>query len=328
MSRAWKTWVAMWDLKEHPRSLAAIRVVLGLVLLWDLLQILRLGLVVPLMGLETYGGFSPTLRTAFPAPLATVLPETPASAWLLWGGLTACAALFTAGLGTRAALVGFVLLSAQWELQLPGASRAIESAIRIVCLVLAFSDSHRTASVDAWLRTGSWWGDGEPVGAWPRHLIVLQLVLMYWLAGLQKFGLAWSPAENFSALYLILQDPTLANADYRWLAEPPWYPLTQIGTAGTMVWEWSAPLLLLAYWYRFTADRPGRVRAIVNRWQLHLVWAAIGVLFHVGIAATLELGIFPSAMLAFYFAFVHPDQLRDWMTSSTRSRRLPSNTAR
>ena len=36
----------------------------------------------------------------------------------------------------------------------------------------------------------------------------------------------------------------------------------------------------------------------------------VGVIFHLALAATLRLGIFPAAMLALYAAFFHPDELR------------------
>lgn len=306
---AWQTWVRIWDLKEHPRSMALIRVCLGLVMLWDLGAVARLGLVPALMGTEAAGGLSATFRSGAPALWAQLVPQQPGSAWALWVAMVAATVLFTVGLAARPAMVAFVLLSAQWEWQLPEASRGIESLIRIALLILAFSESDRWLSVRAWRETGSVWGEGRAVPAWPRHLMVVQLVLMYFLAGVQKFGLDWSPAHNFSALYLILQDPAIANARYDWLLDEPWLTVTRVGTAGTMAWEWAAPLLLLAYWYRFTPERPGRVRAFVLRWRLHLVWAAIGVVFHLGIALTMALGIFPFAMLACYFAFVHPDEL-------------------
>lgn len=309
LAAAWATWVRLWDLVEHPRSLAAVRVCLGLVMLWDLGQVARLGLVVPLLGLEEAGGLSASLRSSSPAPWALLLPATAASAWVLWGGLFTATLAYTAGVLARPAMFAFVLLSSQWEWQLPDASRGIESLIRIVLLILACSESDRWLSVRAWRETGSIWGDGRPVPAWPRHLIVAQLVLMYFLAGVQKFGLDWSPAQNFSALYLILQDPAIANARYDWLQNEPWLVITRAGTAGTIAWEWASPLLLLAFWYRFTPERPGALRAAFLRWRVHLVWAAIGVVFHLGIAATMALGIFPFAMLSCYFAFLHPDEL-------------------
>lgn len=309
MKRAWRTWVQMWDLREHPRSMALIRVAIGLVMLWDLLQVATLGLVDPLLGVEGAGGLSPTHRTPTPAFWALWTEGMASAPTLLYGGLVATTLLYTAGVLTRPAMVGFVLLSAQWEWMLPGASRGIESMIRIVLLILACSDSDRWLSLTAWWKTGSVWGDGQSVPAWPRHLIVAQLVLMYFLAGVQKFGLDWTPVGQFSALYLIVQDPSIANADYGWMASQPFYALTQLGTAVTVLWEWSTPVLIVAYWYRFTADRGGAVRDFFNRWRIHWWWAGIGVVFHVGIALLMELGIFPAAMLSFYFAFLHPDEI-------------------
>ena len=59
IGRAARYWVRIWDLKEHPRSLAAIRICLGFVLLFDAMEVLRRGLVVPLMGTIEAGGMGP-----------------------------------------------------------------------------------------------------------------------------------------------------------------------------------------------------------------------------------------------------------------------------
>jgi hypothetical protein len=174
------------------------------------------------------------------------------------------------------------------------------------------------------MKTGSIWGDGQQVPAWPRHLIVVQLVLMYFMAGIQKFGVAWTPFGSYSALFLILQDPAIANADYSWLAAPPWYQFTQLSTFVTILWEYASPVILWSFWCRHTADRGGRIRMFTLRYPPHLIWAGIGVVFHFGIAISLDLGIFPWAMLATYAAFIHPDQWRlagRWVGSGGDRRR-------
>ena len=55
----------------------------------------------------------------------------------------------------------------------------------------------------------------------------------------------------------------------RWLIDPqslaPWFRVTQLATLGTWLFELSGLLLLLAFWYRHTRDRPGRLRAFFNR---------------------------------------------------------------
>ena len=303
-------WVHIWDLREHPRSLAAIRICLGLTILFDAMEVLRRGLVVPLMGVIEAGGFSSVIaRNA--APLwYQVLPAEPSSAWLLWAGIFTSASCFTLGFFPRISAVLFVLLSAQWNQVLPMADRGIDTLVRNGMLIMAFSQCGRTLSIDAWRKTGTWQGDNRDVQAWPRHLIICQLVLMYFMSGVQKFGLSWTPFGHYSALYIILQDYAIARADFSWVVRQPFYFITQLSSAVTVLWQWSYPVVLLFFHYRLTPERGGRLRAFSLKYHLHWVWVAVGAFFHIGIALTLELGIFPWAMMALYPAFVHPSEWR------------------
>jgi len=145
------------------------------------------------------------------------------------------------------------------------------------------------------------------VPAWGRHLLLLQLVFMYTVAGVAKVGARWMPFADFSALWVILHDPAVA----RFTPPPPgWaYPLTQIGTAVTLAWEWTTPLLLLVFLGRHLGDRaPAWLQRVVS-WRPEWGWVGIGAIFHLGIAILMDLGIFPWAMLALYPAFLHPDDL-------------------
>lgn len=321
LGRAWRGWVALWDHREHPLSMAIVRVTLGAVLLWDLLWVGALRLVVPILAPEEIGGW-PEIYPRDELPFTwAVFPMEPWVAWGLWGLSVACVVAFTLGIGTPFALFAFVLVYAQWAHILDAADRGIDTMMRNVAMILAFSQSHHAMSIDAWRRTGSWWGDGTARPAWARHLLVLQLVVMYFGAGVAKVGSTWTPMGEFSALWYILHDPAVARIDWSFLA--PAYVLTQIGTAVTMGWEYTAPLVLLMYWYRHTWDRAGRLRAFVVRWKLHLAWLSIGLAFHLLIAATLNLGIFPFAMLSFYPSFVHPNE---WPAALRRIAGVPPPT--
>jgi len=293
--------------------MALIRIALGCVVLWDLFWIAGLDLVVPLLAPEEAGGLSTAMHRPRTPPWHSWLPPTVGTGWALWVGLFGSVLAWTCGVFTRTSMLIFVLLSAQFNWILPNADRGIDTLIRNVVLILACSQCGSWASIDARIRTGSWWGSARDVPAWPRHLIVLQLVLMYFMAGVQKFGLTWSPFGGYSALYLILQDPAIARVHWEGLAEVPWFTLTQIGTAGTILWEWSTPVLLVVFWYRHTADRPGRLRGWFNRRRVHWWWATVGIVFHLGIAVTMELGIFSWAMVALYGSLVHP---REWPSRS------------
>ena len=127
------------------------------------------------------------------------------------------------------------------------------------------------------------------------------------MAGVQKAALSWTPLGGLSALYIVLHDPSFARTDFAWLDRI--YPVTQLATLSTMAFEWGAPVVLWAFYCRWTADRPGKLRAFTVRYHLHLWWLGVGVMLHLGIALTMRLGIFPWAMLATYPALLHPDEL-------------------
>lgn len=313
--RAWGRWVAYWAQTESPSSLALVRLCLGAVLLWEFVEIWRLDLVVPLFGLQEVGGLSDSLTRGAGVPFVyQVLPPTAGSAILFHALVTLAALLFTLGVVPRLAAAALLLLWAQHADVLPAADRGIDTLCRDVLCIFVFARSGATLSLPAWWRTGSLFGITSDIGAWARRLVILQLVAMYFLAGIQKTGVHWWPAGNFAALYFILQDPAIARFDFAWLRHQPWFFLTQLGTVGTVVFQSSYPLVFLWIHYRKTPDRPGRLRAWSNRYHFDAVWIATGALFHLLLAATMELGIFPWAMLALYPAWIHPralDRLRE-----------------
>ena len=312
MSRARRLaqwWVRLWDQQEVPTVLALLRISVGLVLLWDLSAVALLDLAEVLWAPDTLGGLPSNLLNRPKVPEVYRLFEaTPAvGVWTFRVAITAIA-FWTLGLGTRFFGVIALLAYAQLGLILPLGDRGIDMMLRNVMVVLLFSGSHRALSVDAWLKTRSFWGDGLKVSSWPRHLIVLQLVVMYFSAGVQKTALAWTPLGGYTALYIVLQDPHVSRfGDGAWLDTA--LPLLRIGTAATHIFEWTAPLMLVAYHLRLTQKKGGRLRDLVARYRPHWAWIAVGIALHLGIAATMNLGIFPFAMLALYWAWLHPDEL-------------------
>lgn len=316
MIRAWSRFVAWMSQREAPWSLALVRVALCTVLLWDLALIGWYGLPVPLWAPREAGGMHDIYGFKTLPEIYWLLPPSAAEAWgatfawSLWGAVVVTVAAFGLGVLTRFSGLLALLLYAQTAIIADISDRGIDRMIRIVFVILLLSGCGRALSVDAWIRTGTPLGDGRPILAFPRYLIVLQLTVMYFAAGLSKFALSWFPWGGYSALYLILQDPIFAVTDFGFLASPWLYWTTQLGTAVSHLWEITFPVFLLATWYRVTADRPGRLRHAFNTARVRLVYIVLGALFHVLLAATLRLGIFPAAMLALYPAFFHPDELR------------------
>lgn len=302
-------WIAFCAEREPPTVLATIRILLALVVLFDLAQIGLHWVPVWLWAPLEAGGMLPLDDANLPA-LYELLPRAPSTAVVLWLGLVLSMLAFGLGCFTRASALTFAILYTQAALINGSSDRGIDRAIRIVMLIFALAPAGRIWSLDALRRTGSWRGSGSAEVAWPRYLILVQLVLLYCGAGLGKGGTHWYPWGGYDALFLILQDPIFAAHDFAWLAQPVPYFMTRVATALTHLWEVGAPIVLVAAYYRRTAERPGRLRRLFNRLPVRNVYALIGLVFHLSLAATMELGIFPFGMLALFPAFFRPEEVQ------------------
>jgi hypothetical protein len=268
---------------------------------------------------ETNGGY---LRaTAVPWLFRWLGGVNPVTVWSLVAVALVSGSLLTVGLGGRlAALAALQSYMALVDLN-PEAGGSYDGVFTNALWLLVLARSTATLSLDCRLRTGNWLST-EPVPAWPRYLAIYQLVLIYWSTGLHKVSAYWTPTGDFSALYYTLQQPTWQRWDMAWLA---WvYPLTQIGTAVTWVWEVTSPLLLLALWYRSTRDRPGRVRAFFNWINYRRFFVVIGVTMHLLVFAFMEVGPFTWVTLAFYVCLFRPEE---WSAAWRRLRRNPGATS-
>jgi uncharacterized membrane protein YphA (DoxX/SURF4 family) len=309
--KAWSAWVALWDQREHPLSLALVRLLMAATLLSDLLQVLRLDLVVDLFGASEAGGLGDPMARESPPLLLQLLPPDASTAWLAFSLALLTTFTLLLGLFSRASALVLTLTLAQLALILPPADRGIDMLVRNVLLVLALSGSGEALSIDAWRKTGSVWGRPDlRVSAWPRFLLFAQLVILYFAAGVSKVASAWLPVGGWTALYIAMRDPAFARVPDAWV--DALFPLTQLGTFATWLWEWCAPLMLLAAWYRRTPDRPGRLRATFNRLHFLEVYLIVGAVFHLGTHLTLQLGIFPFAVLSLYPAAFPPEQWQRW----------------
>ncbi|MEM9071092.1 MAG: HTTM domain-containing protein [Myxococcota bacterium] len=302
----WTRLVNILDEREAPTSLAMIRIAVAIVLLADWFTALRLGLVPTIWGPSTAGGLGAADTWADPPLFQVLFGASTTATWTVFA--IAVAATITLGIGlmTRTSALVVALASAQLAMAMGQSDRGIDIALRIVLMLLACSGAGARWSLDARLRHGTFTPE-LTVPAWPRYLIILQLLWMYFGAGLHKTQSAWWPQGDLSALYIILRDPHFATADFASL--DALYTATQLGTFATMLFELGAPLMGLSLWYRRTRERPGRLRRWFNRLRVGEIWLALGIAFHIGLMFTLRLGIFPYGMLAFYPAFFPPSEL-------------------
>lgn len=320
-------WVAFWDEREPPTCLALVRIGLASLVVLDLLVLAGNGAISWLWAPTAAGGVAPWADAEVPL-FYRVFPASAGSATLLWAALLASAVGVGAGCFTRASALAYVALSAQAALINGPADRAIDRLIRMVFLILALSPCAAMWSVDARRTRGSFRGDASPAPAWPRYLIFAQLVLTYFGAGLAKGGTYWYPWGGYNALYLTLNDPILSVVDPRWLAAPLAHLATQIATAVTHLWELGAPLLLLAAYQRRRAERGAEAPGLLQRLRVRELYVGVGVVFHLSLAFTLRLGIFPFAMLACFPAFFRPGEVAQAMREGVAaSRRLAAGPA-
>lgn len=312
--------VAFWNEEEAPTSLAVVRILLAMCWLYDLLHLWRLDLVVPLFAVQEAGGWSMALASD-PQPFwIQLLPPTVGSAALLHGVMTLSALSLLLGFFTRTSATVLLLGWLQWVSLLPSADRGIDQLSRHMLLLLAFAPSGETLALDALRRTGSLLGDGRPIQAWARKLVIGQMVLMYFTAGVLKSGVTWWPMGGYAALYFALHDPAVAAWDFGWTRAQPWFFFTQIGTATTVIYQVTYPLVLVLFLWRRHPKLGGRLAAFCNRYPIEWIWLAIGAWFHVSLGVLMNLGIFPWAMLALYPAWVEPDR---WPALLRPPRRVP-----
>lgn len=290
-------WVAFWDRREAPVSLALVRILVTAVMLLELLAAIGCDAVGLLWAPPPFGAAKSSLAW---------FGASSAGAYALWTFAVVSCALMLLGVAYRVTSWLFVLAMVEmWRCQPAG--DGIDGLLRIVLPLLAMSGAHGVWSFDAWLRKRRGRPPIESVPAWPRYLLVLQLVWLYFSAAHHR-GRSWGPHDGFSAIGNVLSDPHFARFTPGSLHVLS--PLMRAGTLLTMVFELSAPLLLLFTWCDRNPGRGGELGMFIRRWKLRWVWIALGVSLHLGIALTMQIGMFPFAMLALYPAFLHPDELR------------------
>ena len=285
MSSWWQRWVDHVGRPIDTRILASVRIGMAGIMALDMLWTWWLGLV-------------PWLYVPGPDSLAR-----PHRLWLLtdlgpeavhmafWGAVVSY--LFVAaGLFTRPAIVVGILCEAQIGMANTLAEQGVDHICRTMLLILLFSGSDGRWSLGPAQRR-------DTVPGWPVDLMAWLLVLIYTASGVCK------PLRDWSAWL----DPSALPATYRIMADPlsgvvdpvlghQLLPLMHAMDWATLVFEIGAVMLLTRY----------------ARW-----WAVMGVVMHLGLAATMKLGQFPYVILAMYPIWFAEPALRWWDARRARA---------
>ncbi len=306
--KLWSRWVEATSRTEDATSFALFRIGMGLGVLYTVGSVVVNGLVPVLWIDEAFGG----MRDLFRGPwlVAWLGGPTPGVVWPLVIGSLIGGVLLTIGLGGRLMTLVTLTLTVN-VLDLNGhAGGSYDELLSNGLWLCVLGGGEGTLSVSAWLAHRRWWPSAQML-AFPRWLVGWQLVLMYGATGLQKVSAYWVPGGEASALYYILQQPSWHRADMSWLAYV--FPLTQLSTTISWLWEVSAPVWLLAVWWAsWPAERAGAIVRTANRIGLRWIYLGLGLAVHVGIFLTMEVGPFSFLSLMFYTAMVYPHEWR-WL---------------
>lgn len=293
--------------REPATPLALFRIAMGLVLLYTIVPMMRDEVVTMLWVDRPYGGFRPIEAKHW--LVAYLGGPTDVTVWSLCVLAVFCGLLLIVGLGSRITPgLALVVMMALFSLH-PATGGGHDRLITGGLWLLVLAPSTATLALDARLfGPDKRFVCNQPVAAWVRYVAIFQLVLVYCTTGLQKLGQEWMPWGDFMALYYALLAPSWQRWDTSFIGQPAVFVLTQVGTAATWLWETLAPVWLLAFWFRATHDRPGRLRAWFNRVDLRLWWAVYGVLLHVILWVTMNLGPFSLVTTSFYLCLFHHDE--------------------
>lgn len=278
MLRLWQAWVRRCAREEDLRPQLLVRVLVPLTVILDQLNVARLGLIPWLYVPWDAGGLSDTQDSFY--VLGEIFPPGEAG-FVAWGVMMTCMVLALFGVGTRPAIFIGVLAYAQLGHLHPGGDRAIDRILRIVLLMIMFSDAHK----------GWPWGRPGMGKAWPADFLRYLLVIIYLAAGIGKLAQQprWLSIDGMPVLYRVMTDPMAAHMDAVWM-QNFYLPLHLMGIA-TIVLELSSPLILT----RFAP-----------------YWAIVGAGMHIGIFFTMDLGMFSWGMLAIYPLLFAPWINRWW----------------
>lgn len=189
----WDTW---WTRPVPPHSLALIRIIFGLYLLWYwALHLPRAellfstsGLVVPMFP-ELAGTW---LHSFF-------LPLSPVWTWVIYLSVLPCILLFTLGwdMRTNALIIALYFLY-YYQLSFHMYPNTYNRLYFFLLIVLAFSGADRVYSLRMQYEHGSWdaW---QEVSIWPLRLIAIQITATFTGVSYQKLWLPmWQQGEAMS----------------------------------------------------------------------------------------------------------------------------------
>ncbi|MCH9686882.1 MAG: hypothetical protein K0V04_35940 [Deltaproteobacteria bacterium] len=235
---------ALWFRQEDPRPVALLRIATGALLLAWLLDLAPIwdylwsneGL---LTGAEARARFSAR------RPLSLLYDyDSPRAVRIYVGVMVVSCTALTVGLLTRvAAWVTLILLLGL--LARNAVSLGGEQVFTSFLFYLALARCGAAYSVDAWIARHRHPDTPPPtIPAWPRTLMILQLVPMFFVNGMAKHGPSWATGDT---VYYLLHHPAFGPGPVWGLSASlgPWP--TRLMTWGAHLFELLVPLVIVGW---------------------------------------------------------------------------------
>jgi hypothetical protein len=288
-------WVRFWHQPVRAERLACMRIALALALLTgELCEYLpNLGEFFGPNGAGPAGLYSSTQLRRWKISAYLFDTDNPYifnSAFALWVAVTI---LFLVGWRTRWTNAALWLLTRCFLERNPNLKNGGDDLVQLGILLLLLSPCGQALSLDAWRlrRKGRLVGPAW-VPPWSLRLIQLHVCLIYITTGLVKLqGETWMreglPVTEWlhgtwwdgTSVYYVYNHYHFNRWSYAQIPIPFW--ITAVLTYSSAWFETLFPLMMLHRWTR-------------------RVWLAFGVMFHVGIYLTVEVGWFGFYMISFY----------------------------
>ncbi len=272
------------------RPLALLRIGAGILVLADLIDRLN-----DFHAFYTAGGLALGTRSVMRASHLALGNDPKAVLGLYLLGFVPAVALLL-GLFTRAATVATFLQLVSLHHRNPWVDDGGDAVLRALLFWLSFADCGARFSLDVRLGRRP---RSDRIPAAPIWLLQAQIASIYLAAAAAKTGIVW---REGTALHEILSAGDWARGWGPWLADQP--RLCRLLTRASWVIEGSfAPLVLLG-----------------ARWPIARAPALVGgVLLHLGIFATMRIGIFSQVMPLSYLAFMPAWQVRSASSQAPRT---------
>ncbi len=279
-------WQRLWWAPVDARSVAVMRITLGLLLIASHLLLVS---ELPLLYSDSGPVSTATITDGSPYLRFSYLDNIADERTLLGVHLLGLVPLIGLTVGWRSRLMAVSALVVQVALhhRAPWAQHGGDRVLRLWVLSMCFVPSGAALSVDAWRGRGA-----RTVPVIAHRLVQLQLCIIYLFTGIAKLhGGTWIRGE---ALYYALSSRTFQR--FPGLLEPVLASAAGQGVLKGLTWltlGWELAFLPMVLWPRT------RTLALL-----------IGVAVHLGIAATMMVGSFSFAMLWAYQAFLPPPASR------------------